>query len=266
MSKKTHSALLGAIIGDISGSRFEFNNYKKKNDYKLFSPKCCFTDDTTMSLAVAKALKESADGYEDLSEKVIENMQLIGRKYPDAGYGGTFYEWIFSEDPKPYGSWGNGAAMRVSACGQIAESLEEAKHLSKLVTEVTHDHPEAIKGAEATVAAIYMAKTGCPLDEIKRVIESEYYELDFTLDGIRKAYTFDVSCQGSVPQALEAFFESKDFEDAIRNAISIGGDSDTIAAICGSVAAAYYGVPDEIKEQALAYLDPFMLDIIKDYL
>lgn len=256
------SALLGAIVGDIAGSRFEFNNYKKKTGYHLMSEKCLFTDDSAMSIAIAKAIMESAPSFSNLAENAIDEMRRIGRRYPDAGYGGRFYEWIFSERPKAYGSYGNGAAMRVGACGQAAKSLDEAKGLSKTVTEVTHNHLEAIKGAEATTVAVYLSKDGKSLHEIREAIISNYYPMDFTLDSIRKAYKFDVSCKGSVPQALEAFFESVDFEDAIRNAISIGGDSDTIAAICGSIAGTYYGVPQELEAAALRFLDEYLVDII----
>lgn len=259
------SALLGAIVGDIAGSRFEFNNYKKKTGYHLMSEKCFFTDDSAMSVAIAKAIMESAPSFSNLAENAIDEMRRIGRRYPDAGYGGKFYEWIFSERPKAYGSYGNGAAMRVGACGQAAKSLDEAKGLSKTVTEVTHSHLEAIKGAEATTVAVYLSKEGLSLHEIREAITSNYYPMDFTLDSIRKEYQFDVSCQGSVPQALEAFFESMDFEDAIRSAISIGGDSDTIAAICGSVAGCYYGVPQELEKTALAFLDEYLVDIVYEF-
>jgi ADP-ribosyl-[dinitrogen reductase] hydrolase len=264
-SGRIRSALLGAIIGDIAGSRFEFNNYKRKTGYYLFSGKCRFTDDTVMSVAAAKSISESYPSYSNLSESATKNMQEFGQKYPDAGYGGRFYNWLFSENPHPYNSYGNGSAMRVSPCGQVARSLEEAKLLSKAVTEVTHNHPEGLKGAEATAVAIFMAKSGAEKDEIQKVIEKDYYTIDFTLDGIRKKYKFDVSCQGSVPQAFEAFFESTDFEDAIRNAISIGGDSDTIAAVCGSIAAPYYGIPNELADAAFGFLDSFLTEIINGF-
>lgn len=259
------SALLGAIIGDIAGSRFEFNNYKRKTGYDLLTNKCFFTDDTVMSVAVAKSIFESYPSYSDLSEAIVKNMQEIGRKYPEAGYGERFYNWLFSNDPKPYSSYGNGSAMRVSPCGQAAKSIEEAKALSKAVTEVTHDHPEGLKGAEAAAVAIFMAKSGARKDEIRKIIDHDYYKIDFTLDGIRKKYKFDVSCQGSVPQAFEAFFEAEDFEDAIRNSISIGGDSDTIAAICGSIAAPYYGIPEKLAASAFGFLDDFLIAIVNDF-
>ena len=231
--------MLGAIIGDIVGSRFEWNNHRDK-DFELFTNGCFPTDDSIMSLAIAKAIIVSKPDFSDLSDNAVKCMQSIGRNYPDCGYGGRFYGWMFSDDPRPYNSYGNGSAMRVSAAGFVARSLEEAKLLSKLVTEVTHNHPEGIKGAEATAVAIYMAKTGSSIFEIKDYINENYYPMNFTLDEIRDTYRFNETCQDTIPQALQAFFESSGFEDAIRNAISIGGDSDTLAAICGSVAEAYY--------------------------
>ena len=253
--------MLGAIIGDIVGSRFEWNNHRDK-DFELFTNGCFPTDDSIMSLAIAKAIIVSKPDFSDLSDNAVKCMQSIGRNYPDCGYGGRFYGWMFSDDPRPYNSYGNGSAMRVSAAGFVARSLEEAKLLSKLVTEVTHNHPEGIKGAEATAVAIYMAKTGSSIFEIKDYINENYYPMNFTLDEIRDTYRFNETCQDTIPQALQAFFESTGFEDAIRNAISIGGDSDTLAAICGSVAEAYYGIPDDIRKQALTFLDKDLLKLL----
>lgn len=256
--------MLGAIIGDIAGSRFEMNNRKSK-DFNLFSAECFFTDDTVMTLAVAKTLLDCKGNYSNLSEKAISTMQEIGHLYPTCGYGRMFRRWLYSQQPKPYNSYGNGAAMRVSACGFAAKSLEEAKALSKAVTEVTHNHPEGIKGAEATAVAIYLARSGYSIEEIQQHISTKYYPMDFTLDEIRDTYEFNETCQDTVPQALKAFFESLDFEDAIRNAISIGGDSDTLAAITGGIAEAYYGVPQDIKDKALNYLDEDLLQIVNRF-
>ena len=253
--------MLGAIIGDIAGSRFEWNNHKSK-DFDLLTYRCSPTDDSVMSLALAQAILVSKPDFSDLSENAVACMQAVGRNYPHCGYGGHFKQWIFSDDPQPYNSYGNGAAMRVSAAGFAAKSLDEAKMISKKITEVTHNHPEGLKGAEATAVAIYMARTGSSLLEIRDCIDQNYSPMDFTLDGIRDGYTFDVSCQGSVPQALMAFFESTGFEDAIRNAISIGGDSDTIAAICGGIAEAYYGIPTDIRKHALTFLDQPLLQLL----
>lgn len=253
--------MLGAIIWDIVGSRFEWNNHRDK-DFDFFTHKCFTTDDSIMTLAVAKALMVSKPDYSDLSKNTVECMQSVGRNYPNCGYGGGFYSWMFSDNPQPYNSFGNGSAMRVSAVGVVAKSLDEAKLLSKLVTEVTHNHPEGIKGAEVTTVAIYMAKTGSNILEIRDYINKHYYSLNFTLDEIRETYQFNETCQETVPQALQAFFESTDFEDAIRNAISIGGDSDTVAAICGGVAEAYYGIPTEIRKQALTFLDESLMELL----
>ncbi len=270
--------MIGAIIGDIVGSRFEFNNHRSK-DFELFTDKCFVTDDSIMTLAVAKAILETDkavlesqnntrhdEEYLDrLSENTVSTMQVIGRNYPNCGYGGNFGQWIFSENPQPYGSYGNGAAMRISPVGAIAESVDEVKLLSRAVTAISHNHVEGLKGAEATAMAIILARTGHSKDQIREYILDNYYEIDFTLDEIRGSYRFDVTCQGTVPQAIQAFIEANSFVDAIRNAISIGGDSDTLAAITGSIAEAYYGVPDELVEKALGYLDDDLLGIYNEW-
>ena len=242
--------MFGAIIGDMVGSIYEFDNHRSK-DFPFFGSECYPTDDSIMTIAVAKAILENDGKVKGLAEMTVEWMQKIGRQYPNCGYGGRFRGWMSSDDPKPYRSYGNGSAMRVSACGWAAHSSEEAKRLSYAVTAVTHDHPEGIKGAEATACAIYLARTGRSWDEIRTFIEDNYYRLDFTLDEIRPTYEFNETCQDTVPQAIEAFLESRSFEDAIRNAISVGGDSDTLAVITGSIAEAFYGIPDELKKQAI---------------
>ena len=256
--------MIGAIIGDIVGSRFEWYNHKSK-EFELFSEKCSFTDDSVMSLAVCDALLNAAPDFSDLKTQAWHSMQRIGQNYPYCGYGSHFHQWLFEIYPLPYNSYGNGAAMRVSGCGYAGETLEQVKALSKAVTEVSHNHPEGLKGAEATAVAVFLARKGYSMPEIRNLILKNYYPIDFTLDEIREHYTFDVSCQGSVPQALEAFFESVDFEDAIRNAISIGGDSDTIAAITGAVAGAYYDVPLSIRSSALTYLDETLKSILATF-
>jgi type I restriction enzyme M protein len=251
--------LIGAIIGDIIGSRFEFNNHRSK-DFELFTDECFVTDDSIMTIAVAKALMESKEDYLDLSEQAIKWMQELGRPYPNCGYGGSFYNWIYSDNPKPYNSFGNGAAMRVSPVGWVAKTPLQVVILARKVTEISHNHPEGIKGAVATAMAIYMARNGKSKEEIREYIGREFYEINFTLDEIRETYQFNETCQDTVPQAFQAFFESTSFEDAIRNAISIGGDSDTLAAITGSVAEAYYGMPGWMKEKALGYFDARLLE------
>ena len=257
--------MLGAIIGDIAGSRFEWQNIKTK-DFELLTHLhgCKPTDDSIMSLAIAQAILECSDA-DTLSQGAVRCMQKLGQKYPHAGYGGHFQRWLTEKNPKPYNSFGNGAAMRVSACGYAASSIEEAKIFSDAVTRVSHNHQEGMKAAEAVTVAIFMARNGSSMLEIRDHITKHYYDIAFTLDAIRPTYTFDVTCQGSVPQAFEAFFESTSFEDAIRNAISIGGDSDTIAAITGSIAEAYYGIPADIRKLALTFLDETQLDILNAF-
>ena len=258
--------MLGAIIGDIAGSRFEWHNIKTKEfDLLTTIGRCRPTDDSIMTLAVAKAILSADIGFSNLEDQTVSCMQELGKQYPHAGYGGRFHKWIISDKPTPYNSYGNGAAMRVSPCGYAANSLDEAVSLARAVTKVTHNHPEGMKAAEAVSSAIFMARNGKSVFEIRDYIESKFYKIDFTLDSIRPSYSFDVSCQGSVPQALEAFFESVGFEDAIRNAISIGGDSDTIAAITGSIAEAYYGIPTELRKLALTFLDKTQLDILNAF-
>jgi type I restriction enzyme M protein len=241
--------MLGAIIGDMVGSIYEFDNHRSK-DFPLFGSRCYPTDDSIMTIAVAKAILENGGKVEGLSEKTVEWMQRIGQQYPNSGYGRRFQEWMYDDDPKPYRSYGNGAAMRVSACGWAGDSPEEVKQLSDAVTAVTHNHPEGIKGAEATACAIFLARKGHSRDEIRTFIEDNYYSLDFTLDEIRPTYEFNETCQETVPQAIEAFLESTSFEDAIRIAISVGGDSDTLACITGGIAEAFYkAIPQPIVEQ-----------------
>lgn len=258
------TVVLGAIIGDVVGSRFEWDNCRSK-DFPLFAFGCEPTDDSIMTLAIAQALLETKEDRSALAARVIERMQHMGRRYPNAGYGGRFSRWLDERNPHPYQSFGNGAAMRVSACAQATKTLTEAKELSFTVTAVTHDHPEGLKGAEVVTVAIFLAREGKSKEEIRKEITERYYALDFTLDGIRDTYQFDETCPGSVPQALEAFFEGKDFEDVLRNAISIGGDSDTIAAIACSVAEAFYGVPDAIRAGVLPYLDSEMHRILTEF-
>lgn len=270
--------MLGAIIGDIVGSRFEFNNHRSK-EFELFADGCFVTDDSIMSLAVAKAIMETeksiepsvssyafnADYHRMLGKMTVKYMQENGRKYPNCGYGGMFATWMFSENPEPYNSFGNGAAMRISPAGFAASTESEAISLSETITSVTHDHEEGIKGAEATAVAICMARQGYLKSEIKQQITRDYYPIEFTIDEIRPSYRFNETCQETVPQAMACFFESESFEDAIRTAISLGGDSDTIAAITGAIAEAYYGVPINIRYMALTYLDAELRTIFDDW-
>lgn len=258
--------MTGAIIGDVIGSRFEFDNCKSK-DFNLFDRECDFTDDSVMTLAVAKALLpyDKISDYNAFRTELVSVMHEVGMRYPLCGYGGRFLIWMMRNQTEPYNSFGNGSAMRVSPVGWFAGSLGECEALAAVTAEVTHNHPEGIKGAVAVAGAIYLARTGSTMEEIKEYV-SRFYTIDFTLDEIREDYDFYAICQKSVPQAFEAFFESTSFEDAIRNAISIGGDSDTIAAITGAVAEAYYGADEEIKETALSYLDIYLSDIAESFM
>ena len=219
-----------------------------------------------MTLGVAKALLkyDEISDYESFKRELIDVMHEVGMRYPGCGYGGRFYVWMMDNLTEPYNSFGNGSAMRVSPVSWFAKSLEECEALAAATAEVTHNHPEGIKGAVAVAGAIYLARTGSTMEEIKEYIK-QYYTIDFTLDEIREDYDFYEICQKSVPQALEAFFESTSFEDAIRNAISIGGDSDTIAAITGSIAESFYGADEDMKETALSYLDDYLFEIAEGF-
>ena len=257
--------MIGAILGDIIGSRFEFHNYLGK-DFELLIPRCRFTDDTVMTCAVAQALMDSKEDFSDLSEKAVAAMQRIGRQYPNCGYGARFIHWMFTDDPQPYNSCGNGSAMRVSPVGFAARDVEEAKRLSAAVTCISHDHPEGMKGAEATAVAIVMARQGKSKEKIRAEME-KYYDLSTSVDAYRKEWGGHGKeiCQVSVSQALACFFEGNSYEDVIRNCISIGGDSDTIAAIAGGIAEAFYGVSEHYVEMARDYLDTRLLHILDEY-
>ena len=259
--------MIGAIIGDIVGSRYEFDNIKTKK-FPLFSEPCMFTDDSVMTAAVAAALLENRERGVPFGEALTERMRSFGRRHPHAGYGRRFHDWLAGDDPAPYNSLGNGSAMRVSPCALAAGSLEEALSLAEASAAVTHDHPEGIRGARAVAAAIYLARTGADKAGIRAYVEENFYPLDFTLEEIRPSYRFDVTCRGSVPQGIEAFLESTGFEDALRNAVSIGGDSDTIAAMAGSIAWSYYGRDGiggdmaRIRDVARTFLTPDLLDAV----
>ena len=252
--------MLGAIIGDIVGSVYEWNNIKTK-DFPLFSKKCFFTDDTVMTLAVAEALLNGGS-----AEDYVAAMKRLGGMYPHSGYGASFGYWLSSDSSEPYNSWGNGSAMRVSPVGWFYDTLAETQAAAELSAAVTHNHPEGIKGAQSTAAAIFLACNGHSKQEIKDYIERTYdYALSRTLDEIRPTYQFNESCMETVPEAITAFLESTDFEDAIRNAISLGGDSDTLAAITGSIAEAAYGIPSEIRNTAVTHLDSPLRAVLESW-
>lgn len=250
--------IIGAIAGDIIGSTHEFRPIKTK-DFSLFNKKSHFTDDTVMTLAIADWLIEDKNSRDVL----IQKLKFYGQKYPNAGYGRMFSQWVLSENPLPYGSWGNGSAMRVSPVAWAGESLEEVQKLARISSEVTHNHPEGIKGALATADAIYLARIGSSKEEIKEHIEIRYdYDLDRTVDEIRPGYKFDVSCAGCVPESIICFLEADDFEDTIRNTVSLGGDADTMAAIAGPIAAAYWEVPRNISYKSIHRLDYRLLNVL----
>ena len=253
--------IIGAICGDVIGSVYEFNSIKTK-DFDLFDSQSTFTDDTVMTLAIANWLVKDKSSQNVL----IDELQFFGNRYPGAGYGGMFRKWLAEENPQPYGSWANGSAMRVSPCAWVADSIEEAQDLAYKSAVVTHDHPEAIKGALATSDAIYLARIGADKNEIKNHVEIRYgYDLSRSVDEIRQDYSFDVSCAGSVPESIICFLEADDYEDTIRNCISLGGDADTQAAIAGGIASAYWEVPQDIADNCINRLDEFLLGVLADF-
>ena len=259
--------MYGAIIGDVVGSIYEFDNHRSK-DFTLFTEKCFFTDDTVMTLAVANALlkydRVTNDNVEAFKKTLVNEMHELGNSYIFAGYGGRFLSWIMRRLTEPYNSFGNGSAMRVAACVWYADSLEEAMDVAEATAAVTHNHPEGIKGARVTAGAAYLARIGASKKDIREFVE-QYYVLDFTIDEIRPTYRFNETCQETVPQAMEAFLESESFEDCVRTAISVGGDSDTLAAIACTVGEAYYGVPDVMKIYAESYLDSTLSSILSEF-
>ncbi len=262
--------MIGAIIGDIVGSPYEFDRGNKIKDFgPLFIDESVYTDDSVMTIAVADGLMRAGQDAENetIRREVIKSMKDWGRKYPDAGYGGRFIWWLQLEDESPYGSWGNGSAMRVSSVGWLYDTIERTREVARITAEVTHNHPEGIKGAEATASAIFLARTGTTKDEIKKYIIDEFgYDLSRTLDEIRPSYRHVESCQETVPEAITAFIEGNDFEDVVRCAVSLGGDCDTLTCIAAGIAEAYYGVPDGFKEEALSRIEPDMRQVYEQFL
>lgn len=257
----------GAIIGDIVGSKYEFDRGGLTKVFELFDRACCsYTDDTVMTVAVGKALMTAGSEAtpEMIHEAVTRCMRELAIIFPDAGYGGRFYHWLFfTKYPKPYGSWGNGSAMRVSAAGLLYDTMERTREVARATAEVTHNHPEGIKGAECTAAVMFLARQGASKEEIKEYVVKEFgYNVSESLEQLRRRHRHDESCMDSLPKALVSFFEGKDFEDVIRNAVSLGGDTDTLAAIAGAMAEAYYGVPDDIWQRAKIYIPGDLWDVV----
>ena len=256
--------MYGAILGDMIGAPYEFDRSNKTKDFPLFVGESHFTDDTVMTVAVAEALLDSP-GADDESIKaaLVQSMRKWGRRYHRAGYGRRFITWLWAEEPEPYGSYGNGSAMRVSSAGWLCDGMEETRRHARLTAEVTHNHPEGIKGAEAAAAAIYMARSGAAKEEIKEYIVREFgYDLSRTCDEIRPGYHHVESCQETVPEAITAFLEGTDFEDVIRTAVSLGGDCDTLTCIAGSIAEAFYGVPDSLVSECRKRLPDDMIEVV----
>ena len=256
--------MIGAIMGDMIGAPYEFDRSPKVKEFPLFIRESEFTDDSVMTVAVAAALM-NAKGCSDRKVRVglAASMQSWGRRYPDAGYGGMFYRWLRKKYPEPYGSFGNGSAMRVSPAGWLFDTMEETRHAARLSAEVTHNHPEGIKGAEAVASVIFMARTGAGKEEIRDYVVREFgYDLSRTCDEIRPTYHHVETCQQTVPEAITAFLEGTDFEDVIRTAVSLGGDCDTLTCIAGGMAEAFYGVPDELAEECRRRLPADMLAVL----
>ena len=260
--------MFGAILGDIIGSPYEFDRGQKVKDFPLFRESSMFTDDTVMTIAVAEALMDAEQDMteDEIRKLLVSNMRRWGRKYPYAGYGMRFSIWLAEPRPKPYGSYGNGSAMRVSSAAWLFDDMETVRKMARLSAEVTHNHPEGIKGAEATAAAIFLARTGSTKAEIKAYIEKEFnYDLSRTCDEIRPGYHHVESCQETVPEALTAFLEGESFEDVIHTAVSLGGDCDTLTAIAGSIAEGFYGVPEELREECRNRLPEELLDVLAEF-
>ena len=262
--------MYGAILGDMIGAPYEFDQGDKTKDFELFDKRkwVRYTDDTAMTLAIAKALLEAGRDADEETYKTafVKWIRDIGNRYAEGEYGGRFAMWLVAENPHPYGSYGNGSAMRVSAVGWFFDSIERTRKVARWSAEVTHNHPEGIKGAESVASAIYMARNHADKDEIKKyIIENFGYDLSRTCDEIRPTYHHVESCQETVPEAITAFLEGTDFEDVIRTAVSLGGDCDTLTCIAGSIGEAFYGVPDDMKEECEKRLPGEFKEILHEF-
>lgn len=260
--------MIGAILGDIIGEPFEFDRGEKTKNFPLFSELPSFTDDSVMTIAVCDGILQAGlDSDEDRMKAYIRaGMQFWGHTYPYAGYGGRFRLWLEKESREPYNSWGNGSAMRVSSIGWLYDTLERTREVARWSAEVTHNHPEGVKGAECTASVIWLARNGKSKEEIKNFVEKEFgYKLNRTLEQIRPDYHHVESCQETVPEAVTAFLEGNDFEDVIRNAVSLGGDTDTLACIAGSMAEAFYPVSEELKKKCRSLIEEDMINVLDSF-
>ena len=260
--------MYGAILGDIIGSRFEFDRGGKTKDFELLTAEDKFTDDSVMTVAIAEALMDAGKeaSVKEIEAACIRSMQKWGKAYPFAGYGGRFRVWLRESNPKPYGSYGNGSAMRVSAAGWLYDSLERTREAARATACVSHDHPEGIKGAECTAAVIYMARTGASKEEIADYVTGEFgYDFSESLDEMRKRHEHIESCQDSLPKALRSFMDGVSYEDAVRNAVSLGGDTDTIAAIAGAMAEGFFGMPVPLADECLSRIRPDMREVVRRF-
>ena len=249
--------MYGAITGDIIGSQFEFDRGNKSREFELFGKNCEYTDDTVMTVAVAEALLDAGKDADEktIKEKLISSLKKWGKKYPYAGYGNRFKLWVLSDKSEPYGSYGNGSGMRVSPVGWLYDSMERTREVARWTAEITHNHPEGIKGAESTAAAIFMARHHAAFEEISNYIEDEFgYDLSRTLDEIRPDYCHVEDCMKTMPEAFTCFLEAGSYEECIRNVMYIGGDTDTLGAIAGAIAEAYWGIPEDLIRKAKEYL------------
>ena len=260
--------MYGTILGDIIGSTFEFDRGGKTKEFPLFSSECTWTDDTVMTVAIAEALLEvgSEATIPEIEEACVRSMQKWGRKYPYAGYGARFIRWVVDPHPHPYGSFGNGSAMRVSPVGWLYDTVERTREVAKATSLVSHNHPEGIKGAECTAAVVFLARKGFSKDEIEEYIRDQFgYDYSETLEEMRARHAQVETCMDSLPKALRAFFDGTSYEDVIRNAVSLGGDTDTLGAIAGAMGEAYYGVPDELRKECLARIPKDMLVVLNRF-
>ena len=249
--------MYGAITGDIIGSQFEFDRGNKSREFELFGKNCEYTDDTVMTVAVAEALLDAGKDADEktVKEKLVASLKKWGKKYPYAGYGNRFKLWVWSDKSEPYGSYGNGSGRRVSPVGWLYDSMERTREVARWTAEITHNHPEGIKGAESTAAAIFMARHHAAFEEISNYIEDEFgYDLSRTLDEIRPDYCHVEDCMKTMPEAFTCFLEAGSYEECIRNVMYIGGDTDTLGAIAGAIAEAYWGIPEDLIRKAKEYL------------